>query len=72
MSNTEMYLYFVIVIAIICWGQEIAWRRQLQHERDMWKQTAFRASRIVDDVEALNVQLFDRIKRATGARKDVN
>lgn len=57
---------------ITLWFHERAWRKRMQHERQWWMDSAFKASRMVDDVQEINFQLLEKLKRATGARKDVN
>jgi hypothetical protein len=59
-------------IGILGWFQERAWRKQVQRERDWWREHAFEGQRFFDDAQQMNWTLLDRLKRATGVRKDVN
>lgn len=60
------------VIGICGWLQERAWRRQVQRERDWWREHAFKEQRFFDDAQQMNWILLDKLKRATGVRKDMN
>jgi vacuolar-type H+-ATPase subunit B/Vma2 len=61
-----------LIGAAALWLNERAWRKQVQRDRDQWMERALKEQRLVSETQEMNWQLLDKLKRATGARKDVN